>query len=139
VVIHVLKIAADAPRIYDLVKLFRARTGLRLDYHGEEMPSLMKAMVDEHMYWRRIYVPKETIANLHVRAQEKCEACGDALTHPEVHHIKPVAQGGTNALDNLQLLCHMCHVQISEQQHLSKNPRLCSFNPEIWSFSTTPQ
>ena len=92
----------------------------------------MKAMVDEHMYWRRIYVPKETVANLHVRAKEKCEACGDALTHPEVHHIKPVAHGGTNALDNLQLLCHMCHVQISEQQHLSKNPRLCSrFNPEM--------
>ena len=48
-----------------------------------------------------------------------------------MHHIKPVAQGGTNALGNLQLLCHMCHVQISEQQHLSKNPRLRScFNPE---------
>ena len=130
VVIHVLKIAADAPRIYELAKLFRARTGLRLDYHGEEMPSLMKAMVDERMYWRRIYVPKETIANLHVRAKEKREACGDALTHPQVHHIKPVAQGGATALDYVQLLCHMCHVQISEQQHLSKKPRLCSrFNP----------
>ena len=50
VVIHVLKIAADAPRMYELVKLFRGRIGLRLDYHGEEMPSLMKALVDEHMY-----------------------------------------------------------------------------------------
>ena len=78
------------------------------------------------MYWRRTYVPQETVAKLHARAWEECEACGDGLTHPEVHHMQPVARDGTNAIDNLQLLCHMCHTQISEQQHLSKNPRLCS-------------
>ena len=80
----------------------------------------MKALVDEHMYWRRIYVPKETLARLHARAQERCEACGDALTHPEVHHIQAVAQGGTNALENLQLLCHMCRSRSS-----SISPRTC--------------
>jgi 5-methylcytosine-specific restriction endonuclease McrA len=27
----------------------------------------------------------------------------------EVHHRIPLADAGTNALDNLELLCHRCH------------------------------
>ena len=78
-------------------------------------PCLLKALEDERTCWRRVYVPKETIAKLHVRAQAKNEACGDILAHPEVRHNNLVAQGGAYALDNLQLLCHMCHAQISEE------------------------
>lgn len=42
------------------------------------------------------------------RDGEKCQGCGreDGLT---IDHIKPIALGGTNDIDNLQLLCQSCN------------------------------
>lgn len=37
-----------------------------------------------------------------------CAVCGGSI-HLDVHHIKPLSKGGTNRLDNLQLLCRLCH------------------------------
>jgi 5-methylcytosine-specific restriction protein A len=41
-----------------------------------------------------------------------CQSCikqGIATAANQVDHIKPKAQGGTNALSNLQSLCEPCH------------------------------
>lgn len=40
----------------------------------------------------------------------KCENCGASDTDLEVHHIVPVALGGSNAEDNIQYLCRNCHI-----------------------------
>jgi 5-methylcytosine-specific restriction endonuclease McrA len=41
-------------------------------------------------------------------AKAKCENCG---THNNlsINHIKPLALGGTNNAENLQILCRKCH------------------------------
>jgi 5-methylcytosine-specific restriction protein A len=55
--------------------------------------------------WRRI-------RNRYIAAHplcEQCEAAGRFVTAQEVHHIKPLAQGGTHAEDNLMSLCSSCH------------------------------
>jgi len=45
----------------------------------------------------------------------KCQRCG--VTHDlEVHHVRPLASGGSNELSNLMVLCHPCH----RAQHGSK-------------------
>ena len=52
-------------------------------------------------------------AKLHT--QPLCERClGEGrYTHASiVHHIRPLAGGGTNALDNLMSLCAACHNKI---------------------------
>ena len=42
------------------------------------------------------------------RAGWKCEKCGiPGLL--EVHHVLPVARGGADSLDNLEVLCRNCH------------------------------
>ncbi|WP_341772584.1 HNH endonuclease [Burkholderia ambifaria] len=38
-----------------------------------------------------------------------CQSCGIAVRAGVVDHIKPLAQGGANADENLQLLCKECH------------------------------
>lgn len=60
------------------------------------------------------------------RAGNKCEECGfdaEAYMHPktgkewanrgrcplEIHHIRPISEGGKSTLDNLRLLCVECH------------------------------
>lgn len=40
--------------------------------------------------------------------QSCCEICGRTIGL-EVHHKIPLIQGGTNAIENLQVLCGVCH------------------------------
>ena len=41
-----------------------------------------------------------------------CHACASVTDDWEVHHIVPISDGGTNDIDNLQTLCHRCHVEV---------------------------
>lgn len=41
-----------------------------------------------------------------------CHTCGKVTENWEMHHIVPISDGGTYALDNLQTQCHNCHVDI---------------------------
>lgn len=43
----------------------------------------------------------------------RCDGCA-SLDDLEVHHVEPVLQGGKNVLDNLQLLCHGCHMSVKK-------------------------
>ena len=41
-------------------------------------------------------------------AKAKCEKC-DTTDNLTINHKKPLAQGGTNEAENLQILCRKCH------------------------------
>lgn len=43
-----------------------------------------------------------------LRDGHACAQCA-ATAGLAVHHVQPVAQGGTNTLANLVTLCHACH------------------------------
>ena len=54
------------------------------------------------------------------RAKYRCETCG-SREHLEVNHIVPVVGAGYalschHHLDNLELLCRACHVQVTNRQ-----------------------
>ncbi len=52
---------------------------------------------------------------LWLQQEGKCPYCGQAITPFSgwsVHHIIPRSQGGSNAIDNLQLLHPNCHRQL---------------------------
>ena len=47
-----------------------------------------------------------------------CEVCkenGRFVPAEEVHHKKPISQGGTHARDNLMSLCRSCHTKIHHE------------------------
>ena len=59
--------------------------------------------------WRRI-------RNRYIAAHPLCEQCsrdGRLIPAQEVHHIKPLADGGTHDVDNLTALCSSCHSRIT--------------------------
>lgn len=43
----------------------------------------------------------------------KCANCGRPTSEWQFDHIKPVADGGQNFADNLQILCPVCHAEKS--------------------------
>jgi len=46
---------------------------------------------------------------------EKCREAGRLTAATEVHHILPLAHGGTNDEQNLMALCKSCHSRITAE------------------------
>jgi predicted restriction endonuclease len=80
---------------------------------------LYKALLklhDENTYMRqRLAVRREACAIRKKTKVNKCEICGSIDNEIELHHIKPVARGGTNKKDNLLWLCHSCHIKANKE------------------------
>ncbi|MFL9976059.1 HNH endonuclease [Paraburkholderia graminis] len=68
------------------------------------------------------------------RDSYRCRCCSVAVRTGLVDHIKPLAQGGSNHDDNLQLLCHDCHVDKTNRDNGFKVKRKINANgePEGW-------
>ena len=59
---------------------------------------------------RRKAIPKATRRWLLDQAESKCVACGRECCSPHIDHKLPVALGGTDEIDNLQVLCAACNL-----------------------------
>lgn len=62
--------------------------------------------------WKRI-------RDRHIAEQPLCEMCkkqGRIIPAEEVHHIKPLSQGGTHDDGNLMSLCKECHSEITARK-----------------------
>lgn len=55
-------------------------------------------------------LPKATRRYLLDQSGSKCAACSRECCSPHIDHILPVALGGTDELDNLQVLCAACNL-----------------------------
>jgi len=63
-----------------------------------------------HAYTKAQY--QRNRARRYKLAEGRCEACGVTLSAPwQCDHLIPLADGGTNALENLRVLCASCHTE----------------------------
>ena len=52
------------------------------------------------------------------RQKDLCE-CGEELgDSPELDHIQPLAQGGSDSIDNVEFVCSTCHLKKTELERL---------------------
>ena len=66
---------------------------------------------------RRVVMPKRKTftdyekKTVYAKNNGKCAICGKPVMYKKmtVDHIKPLSQGGTNEMNNLQLACHSCN------------------------------
>ena len=82
--------------------------------------------VQNVMVKRRKHVGEETRAALRERQGNRCGICDDSLSASELHHRTPKCTGGDDHIDNLVLLCRMCHSAETEKQEQA----LCRSN--VW-------
>ena len=58
----------------------------------------------------RTAIPKQTEKIVYQQAGSRCSFCDfDQVPSLDLHHIQPVAQGGSNEPENLILTCRNCH------------------------------
>lgn len=62
--------------------------------------------------WRKI---RKAFITAHPLCEE-CKKHGRFTPVEEVHHIKPMSEGGTHDWDNLMSLCKSCHSRITAKE-----------------------
>ena len=62
--------------------------------------------------WKRI---RDRYMNAHPLC-ELCQQEGRLVKAEQVHHIKPLAEGGDHRDENLMSLCHSCHSKIHAER-----------------------
>lgn len=62
------------------------------------------------MQYKRKIIPSKVRAYIFERDEYSCNRCG-ATDRLAIDHIHPVSKGGTNDIENLQILCHACNSQ----------------------------
>jgi 5-methylcytosine-specific restriction enzyme A len=67
----------------------------------------------------RIKFTKEFKEMVLEKSKKKCAGCKCCLKKQkyDIDHIKPLASGGTNQIDNLQALCKACHQDKTANEH----------------------
>jgi 5-methylcytosine-specific restriction endonuclease McrA len=73
---------------------------------------------------KRQRILEDDLTKVMQRQKFKCAMCPRKLTdHPknyEIDHKKPLSEGGTNNVRNLQALCKFCHSQKSDKETSKK-------------------
>lgn len=54
-----------------------------------------------------------------MKTHRQCELCGNNR-NLEIHHIIPRSLGGTNEIDNLIVICNVCHARLTPRGLLTK-------------------
>jgi hypothetical protein len=69
---------------------------------------------------KRVKFSPEEREKIRVKCGYKCNVCKSKLRNFfHVDHIKPLANLGTNDMDNLQSLCVPCHIEKCKNEHLT--------------------
>ena len=93
----------------------------RVEYRGEEMGGVLLRLFEHVTRHRRVPLSEKVRKEIAHERQCRCGLCDDKVDNFEIHHVKPVAEGGTNARENLTLLCRPCHRSHTDQQENKGN------------------
>lgn len=86
-------------------KGFKRDFGRSKDYDGKRGTSAQRGYDSRWEKVRKMYLSKHPLC-------ERCEASGIVTVALDVHHIRPLKQGGSNSEDNLMALCRKHHMEV---------------------------
>jgi 5-methylcytosine-specific restriction endonuclease McrA len=71
---------------------------------------------------RRKAIPKKIRRYLLDQSGSQCSHCGNVCCSPHIDHKLPVALGGTDDIDNLQVLCASCNLHKGAKREVQSTP-----------------
>ena len=116
----------------------------KVDFKNQTLPSLVKEMRDRFYNSksiRHVFTPEER-AEIHQECP-CCVECKKKLTIKQVNidHIVPLACGGDNSKENLQVMCKKCHFAKTKEEHehgyIKTSPTQSSFNQQTYDIFTS--
>ncbi len=111
----------------------KLRSGRDFKYCGESMASLASRAFSELCRPpARTYDWEAFYKELYCKQGGRCLLCGGSSDKFEVDHVVPRISGGTDELDNMQLICADCHQQKTTYEQQS---RVADESPLISRFS----
>lgn len=72
----------------------------------------------DHMKVNHTKIPQAVRDKVLVEVHHQCVRCFSDAPEVDIHHIVPVAKGGTNEEENLVVLCPTCH-RLAHRYHLT--------------------
>jgi len=99
---------------YDQLLCVAAKNGI--EYINEGIGSVILKLLSRQYKINREYLNEANRTSLLETFENKCSICNLELTYYEIDHIKPLASGGTNEIENLQPLCADCHKQKTKSE-----------------------
>ena len=87
---------------------------LGTEYKNDSFTSVIINEMHKYYTGQRDELTDET-KNI-IRKRKTCSSCRQECKKSEVDHIIPIAAGGDNSLNNLQLLCKSCHNDKTQQE-----------------------
>ena len=107
-----------------------------IDFTNQPLTAVVKQMRNKFMTTTRIRFDKEFINKIYIKQKKCCQMCKEALklSNFEIDHIKALANGGTNDIKNLQILCKGCHYtktkEEAEEGWVNQSQTESSYNSE---------
>jgi len=117
---------------------------VNLEFTNQTFASLVKAMRDRFYgdkSVRKVFTDEER--KMMYNDCPNCVSCNKKLTLKSIHidHIIPLACGGTNEPENLQILCKKCHFSKTKEEHENGYVKLSqtqsSFNQQTLDIFTS--
>ena len=109
---------------------------LKLEFENQSFSTLIKQLKQRFFEGKSIrhkFTPEER-KHIYNKNKKVCNCCQKSLNEKGFHidHITPIACGGTNEENNLQLLCKNCHYEKTkheqEEGYIKINETESSYN-----------
>ncbi len=92
-------------------QLRNVATQSEIIYINEGIGSVLCHLIAKSMRENRAYLTEKDKRELIEDQSFKCRICDCPCAKFEIDHIKPLANGGTNNVENLQAICSNCHTE----------------------------
>ena len=85
-----------------------------IDYVNEGLGSVITKILEMSKRQPRISINTEELIE---KSNRICQICKLTSKHLEIDHITPLSQGGSNEIENLQVLCKDCHLEKTTKEN----------------------
>ena len=89
-----------------------------MEFKNQSFGTLILDLMNSFYKAKRVQFPKELVKEILESQSHTCIDCKSTLQNNkyEVDHKRPLANGGNNSRDNLQILCKSCHFDKSREE-----------------------
>ena len=125
----VTTLPADHQELREYVERLSERTGLKLEYRNEGLPSLTLRLLKQLLKEKRKYLAPAQKKALFDEQKGLCKECSSPLERYEADHVIPLSQSFEQTY---QLICSDCHRSKTHSESTHTDMLASTFNRDVY-------